>query len=122
MTIDSLLEGWARWCARRDDSGLGYAASALNRLISGEVCSGRVAPGALPYGIDPDSVFSRVDSAVLDLPDLHRLIIVRHFLRIGTDKAKAKATGCCVRTYYKYLADAKTMLAKGLSGILVQAA
>lgn len=121
MTIDSLMEGWARWCAIREDKGLGYAASALNRLMSGDVVSG-MPQSVLPYGIDPDSAYARVDTAVCNLPDLHRLIVTRHYMRIGLDKDKAQAIGCSLRTYYRYLDDAKIILILRLNDLVKFAA
>lgn len=113
MTIDDLLVQWAVWCAKRDDGGLGFAPNRLGVLMSGGVVAG-AGNNSLPYGIDCDSVFATVDSEICRLPDVYRLVVDRHYRCIGDDKAKAKAFGTCVRTYYKYLADTKALLYQAL--------
>ena len=118
MTIDDLLVRWACWRSVRDDGGLGYSSSALNRLMSGEVNTGGISGSSLPYGIDADSVFSKVDSAVCRLPDVFRVLVERHYLFIGDESAKARAFGVCDRTYRRYKQSAWSMLLGELQDIV----
>ena len=121
MTIDDLLMRWARWRSVRDDGGLGYSSNALNRMMAGEVNTGCSAESSLPYGVDADSVFSNVDSAVCRLPDVFRLVVERHYFFIGDEAAKARAFGVCGRTYRRYMQSARQLLFSdlrdGVSGI-----
>lgn len=119
MTIDDLLMQWAEWCAKRDDKGLGFGTNRLNVLMSGGVVAG-TGNHSLPYGIDCDSLFANVDAAVCGLPDVYRLVVDRHYRYIGDDRAKAKAFGTCVRTYYKYLSDTKALLYQALRDKLTE--
>lgn len=115
MTIDDLLERWAVWRSVRMDNGLGYAESALNRLMSGAVNTGGARPSSLPYGVDADSVFTLVDSAVMRLPRFHREVIKVHYSDgFNSRRTKAAECGCSGASFYRYLSDAEAMLAVSL--------
>ncbi len=110
MTIDDLLKHWALWRSKRDDNGLGYAASRLAILMGGGV----VANGSkdcLPYGIDANSACAVVDAAVCRLPLQRRKVIRLEYCRVGTQAEKAKAFKLALKTYENYLRLARQQLA-----------
>lgn len=116
MTLDSLLEDWARWCALRDDHGLGYACGGLNRIMAGDVCTG-VSPFSLPYGVDADSVFTVMDTAICKLTPRRREIIMVEYRCCGTQAAKAAGLKRPVSldTYKRLLRNARWNLAGDVS-------
>lgn len=103
LTIESLMEDWARWCARRDDGGLGYRTSGLNRLMAGGELRFGGQVRSIPYGVDVDSVCSDIDVAVARLPLRRREVVHAEYRRIGLQKDKAIGLGITDRMYRKHL-------------------
>lgn len=111
MTVDDLLARWGFWRSVREDNGLGFAASAANRVMAGDTNTGGARP-LLPYGVDADSVFSAVDKAVMGLPRFHQEVLkVQYSDGFARRRDKAKECGCSGASFYRYLSDAEAMLA-----------
>lgn len=113
MTIESLLEYWAAWRAKRAENGLGYKASRLNMMMG----SGVLMPSAgykpeLPYGIDADSLAASVDLEVCRLTARQKEVVVAEYCTIGTQEAKARGVGRGISrwTYIEHLEAAQTRL------------
>ena len=112
MTLDDLLEQWARWRSMRDDGVLGYAAVRLNVLMSGGIIAGSANSGLL-YGIDADSAAAAIDEAVCRLPKRRRDVVFVEYCRVGEQKAKAAGLRpeMAVKTYRNVLSMARQQLA-----------
>lgn len=108
--VEFLLEGWARWCAIRDDGGLGYATSGLNRLMSGQCVDFGANFGGLPYGVDVDAVFAKIDAIICALPEFHKIAVCYYYRRLGTLEAKARCLGVSVRTMNRYLDEVRNQV------------
>lgn len=88
MQIEQLMEEWARWCAVREDNGLGYKSSSLNFIFERKVIKERVSE--IPYGVDVDSVMSAIDQAVNRLPYIRKQVVIAEYRQIGSREVKAK--------------------------------
>lgn len=110
VSLEELLVKWARWRSIREDSGLGYAESPINRMMAGDVLTGSSCSYALPYGIDADSVFFCVESVYQSLCDIHKTIITRHYLCSGYWRDNVAAFGCSERSYLRFLRDARNVM------------
>ncbi|MCQ9325533.1 molecular chaperone DnaJ [Neisseria dentiae] len=88
MTIDGLLEYWARWATARDDGGLGYGSSRLNVLMGGGVACG--SGNNLPYGIDGDAVAMTVNNYIARQRPVMAAIIKQEYLHGGSQTIKAQ--------------------------------
>lgn len=111
MTIDELLEAWARWRALREDNGLGYSSSRINMLMGG----GRMMPrsyGSLPYGIDVNSSGAVMDRAICRLSNQRKIVVALEYCRLGSQSAKAAGMNppIKVQTYRNTLCEARNQL------------
>lgn len=88
MTIDDLLEHWARWRAIRESNGLSYATSRLAVLMGGGIVCGS-GNSSLPYGVDADSAGAVMDRAICRLPLRRRQVVAVEYCKIGKQAAKA---------------------------------
>ena len=111
MTIDELLEAWARWRALREDNGLGYATSRLGVLMGGGAVSG-TGNSSLPYGLDVGSIGAKMDSAICRLNKRGQQVILLEYCRVGLQAAKAAGMRppMAVKTYRNQLVFAKNKL------------
>ncbi|WP_308028538.1 hypothetical protein [Neisseria bergeri] len=114
--LETLLEWWADWSAKREDNGLGFGCSRFNRLIS----AGELPPRddfrvLLPYGVDGDGIGSLVDQAICRLNPNRRQVIMVEYRRIGTQEEKAKALGITRKAYERRLSNARLNLVADLS-------
>lgn len=87
MKIEQLMEEWARWCAVREDNGLGYKPS-LNFMLERKTARKQVSE--IPYGVDIDSVMSAIDQTVNRLPYIRKQVVIAEYRLIGTREAKAQ--------------------------------
>ena len=114
--LETLLEWWADWSAKRDDNGLGFGCSRFNRLMA----AGNLPPrtefvAILPYGVDGDGIGSLVDQAICRLNPNRRQVIMVEYRRIGTQEAKAKVLGITRKAYERRLSNARLNLVADLS-------
>lgn len=87
MTVDELLDLWARWRLKRDD-GLGYRASSLNALMAARLaCEPRVSE--IPYGVDGDGVFWAIDLLVCRMPEIRKQVVLAEYTQKGSQEQKA---------------------------------
>ena len=99
--VVDMLQKWGVWLSRREDHGLGYKQSSFNLLGAAPSSSSKVA--LLPYGVDEDEVFGAIDSAVCQLPKLHRVILIEEYCTAGLSQDKYKSVGVGKTTYFKFL-------------------
>lgn len=114
--LETLLEWWADWSAKREDNGLGFGCSRFNRLMA----AGELPPRddfrvLLPYGVDGDGIGSLVDQAICRLNPNRRQVIMVEYRRIGTQEEKAKALGITRKAYERRLSNARLNLVADLS-------
>lgn len=109
--LETLLEWWADWSAKREDNGLGFGCSRFNRLMAaGELPQRDDFRALLPYGVDGDGIGSLVDQAICRLNPNRRQVIMVEYRRIGTQEAKAKALGITRKAYERRLSNARLNL------------
>lgn len=97
--VNSRLEAWAAWRAKREDSGLGYPKqSAFMRLLPS---------GGSFWTPEMTSAAEEIDKCVVALIPERRLVIMLAYTRNATIQQKAKLCGCCEKTYYNRLAQAQ---------------
>lgn len=114
--LETLLEWWADWSAKREDNGLGFGCSRFNRLMAaGELLPRDDFRALLPYGVDGDGIGSLVDQAICRLNPNRRQVIMVEYRRIGTQEAKAKALGITRKAYERRLSNARLNLVADLS-------
>lgn len=101
LNVVELLEKWAVWISRREDNGLGYKSSSFNLLGAAPSSGSKVA--LLPYGMDENEVFGRVDRAVCGLPKIHKLIIKEEYCECGLQTNKIASLGIGRKAYFMYL-------------------
>ena len=101
LNVVELLEKWAVWSARREDNGLGFKSSSLN--LAGAAARSASGVPLLPYGMDENEVFGRVDRAVCDLPKIHKLIIKEEYCEAGLQTNKIASLGIGRKAYFMYL-------------------
>lgn len=114
--IETLLEWWAEWSAKHEDSGLGFGCSRFNRLMA----AGDLPPKAdfvaiIPYGVDGDGIASVMDQAICRLNPNRKQAIITEYRRIGTQDGKAKALGITRKAYERRLANARINLMADLA-------
>ena len=108
LNVVELLEKWAVWISRREDNGLGYKSSSFNLLGAAPSSGSKVA--LLPYGMDENEVFGRVDRAVCGLPEIPRMIVKCEYLHVGTEKSKCEFLGLTRNSYIKMLHQAEAKI------------
>lgn len=111
MRLDEVLNRWALWSASKDDFGLGYAQSFLNRVDAPRSAKAQT---ALPYGVCSGELFSDVDRAIMALPVFMREVLLVRYLpwRYGKENGNQpwSVLGCSRATFFRYLDEAKLML------------
>lgn len=121
MTVEELLEGWAAWLCR-PSAICGSAKHPLARLMDGQSGGAPVYCSILPYGLglDDDSVFARVDSAVAALPPRYKQAVCLKYRQRADDEHHAAALGISLNAFRIRLCRAKECLLK--SAIFVDCA
>lgn len=99
LYVGQRLNKWAEWCARKEDSGLGYPkCSPTVRLMPRS--------GSSDWTPEMNTEACEMDQCVAALLPALKQVIMLEYRTTGTKEQKAKACGCCRMTYHNRLTSA----------------
>lgn len=107
-----LLEKWAIWSHKDCGHGLGMKASSMNLWCSASANVPKPsAISLLPYGVDENEVFGKIDRAVCELPKVLRMVVIENYFYCHKPLwDRFRDLGICKNAYYKYLKSAHELL------------
>jgi hypothetical protein len=94
--VDSRLEQWALWRARREDSGIGFPKQSAFAKEAGSGSFGAWTPAM-------NDEAAEIDQCVVALIEVRREAIMQMYCRTSTLQQKYKECFCCERTFFNRL-------------------
>jgi hypothetical protein len=123
--VDVLLNHWAEWVARDQDSGLGFPSNTiLGRLADGDITSASGFRSSIPPLKKRDYRAEAVNKSIIKLARIDDTLsdaVALHYCQQGSSTTKCKALGVSRRTYFTMLDRARSWLSGFLTAIAHQA-
>lgn len=110
--LADLLNRWALWVAGGNRAALGYAMVGYAERVGSSFST-----DTSPTPVDP--MILRLDECVRKLPPDHCVVVVAHYTRPGTAKAKRAQLDMSRDRYYELLDHARVFLSHMLDDIIV---